>query len=229
LSDSADDLAQALDVLRRTRRDVRDIAECADAALSLGEHPVPACRGIYAVWCDDGGWLGLLAGYDRVVDDGGVARAPTTQSDLNLPADGLLYIGKAERSLRARDWRTHFCSGKTHQSTLRRSLAALLGPARGWAYEPRNGPSRLGAPVTRIAARNFRLASDAQERELTDWMHRHLALGWAKRPDEQQLAALEERLVREKGPPLNLTHAIGDLGRAAKAARARIADDLEIS
>ena len=43
------------------------------------------------------------------------------------PAPDAFGLVKAERSLASRDIRTHFESGKTGSSTLRRSLAALLG------------------------------------------------------------------------------------------------------
>jgi len=38
----------------------------------------------------------------------------------------LIYIGKAEKSLNSRDYKTHFSSGKSGSSTVRRSLGALL-------------------------------------------------------------------------------------------------------
>src|SRR5690554_342466 len=40
--------------------------------------------------------------------------------------DEILYIGKTESSSRSRDLKTHFASGKTGSSTLRRTLGALL-------------------------------------------------------------------------------------------------------
>ncbi|CAN5520866.1 hypothetical protein BH24ACT4_BH24ACT4_04440 [soil metagenome] len=43
------------------------------------------------------------------------------------PDDRPLYVGKSERSMASRDVGTHFASGKTGSSTLRRSLAALPG------------------------------------------------------------------------------------------------------
>lgn len=46
---------------------------------------------------------------------------------LGDPPDGRpLYVGKAERSLSGRGLGTHFATGRTGPSTLRRSLAALL-------------------------------------------------------------------------------------------------------
>ena len=52
------------------------------------------------------------------------------QLGLGDPTDARpLYVGKAERSLASRDVNTHFSTGKTGSSTLRRSLAGLLGCA----------------------------------------------------------------------------------------------------
>jgi GIY-YIG catalytic domain-containing protein len=53
-----------------------------------------------------------------------------TQLGLNRGSgDPPLYVGKAEDSLVQRDLGTHFSTGKTGSSTLRRSLAALLRDA----------------------------------------------------------------------------------------------------
>jgi hypothetical protein len=49
---------------------------------------------------------------------------------LGSPPDARpLYVGKAEASLVSRDLRTHFATGKTGQSSPRRSFAALLSQA----------------------------------------------------------------------------------------------------
>ena len=49
-----------------------------------------------------------------------------------------LYVGKTEQSLQARDIRTHFATGRTGSSTVRRSSAALLRNSLGLRGVPRN-------------------------------------------------------------------------------------------
>ncbi|MFD7997519.1 GIY-YIG nuclease family protein [Streptomyces mexicanus] len=49
-----------------------------------------------------------------------------------------LYVGKAELSLVGRDLRTHFATGKTGSSTLRRTLSALLREPLELRAVPRN-------------------------------------------------------------------------------------------
>jgi len=67
---------------------------------------VPACPGLYALRADATVWTALGLG--------------------SPPDERPLYVGKAEQSLQSRDVRTHFRSGRTGSSTVRRSLAALL-------------------------------------------------------------------------------------------------------
>jgi hypothetical protein len=72
--------------------------------------------------------------------------SPSTWAELALsePGDGRpLYVGKAESTLASRDVAGHFAIGErgiqspTGSSTLRRSLAALLAPARRYRGVPR--------------------------------------------------------------------------------------------
>jgi hypothetical protein len=68
--------------------------------------------GLYAFYGDEHAWsdLGLSPAFD----------------------DQPLYVGKAEKSLNGRDIGTHFTTGKTGSSTVRRSLAALLVEQLVW-------------------------------------------------------------------------------------------------
>lgn len=112
-----------------------------------------------------------------------------------LPPAPALYVGKAERSLLSRDVRTHFSTGRTGTSTLRRSLAALL-----------HGPLSL-VPVPRRPgdARSFALDPGSDAR-LTDWMLRELTLAVWPAPAGIRLADVERAILRQWSPPLNLTH-----------------------
>lgn len=59
-----------------------------------------------------------------------------------------LYVGKAERSLNGRDVGTHFATGKTGSSTVRRSLAALLADDLQLLAVPGTCSSPMGAPTS---------------------------------------------------------------------------------
>lgn len=107
-----------------------------------------------------------------------------------------LYVGKAERSLAARDIRTHFLDGRTGSSTLRRSLAALLREELGLRALPRN-PENLGTVAS------FAL-SPKDDRELTRWMRSNLRLAaWAP-ADTTTLREVERAVLKRLDPPLNL-------------------------
>src|SRR5690606_21537157 len=77
---------------------------------------------------------------------------------LTRPVDARpLYVGKAEDSLAGRDVGTHFGTGRTGSSTLRRSLAALLRETLDLRAQPRN-PANPGYFA------NFGLEPDGDER-----------------------------------------------------------------
>jgi hypothetical protein len=107
-----------------------------------------------------------------------------------------LYVGKAERSLNGRDVGTHFASGKTGSSTVRRSLAALLVDGLSLVPVPRN----LARPD---GSANFALETEGDER-LSDWMEHRLALATWVKADGVVLDEVETAVVRRLRPPLNL-------------------------
>lgn len=145
---------------------------------------VPDLPGLYAVYAQD---------VDRVRRDIG-GRAPVGK-------DGLLYVGKSEKSLALRDVRQHFGTGKTGRSTVRRTFAALLEHAALLWPIPRRG----GSPAAKSPA-TFDL-SERSEEALTRWMVEHLELRvWV--PDVPvPLGEIEKQVIRTDQPPLNLTHA----------------------
>ena len=137
---------------------------------------VPKAPGLYAFYGDELAW-----------------------SDLDLtPAfdDQPLYVGKAEKSLNGRDVGTHFSTGKTGSSTVRRSLAALLVAELDLLAVPRN----LGRPD---GSANYSLDPAGDER-LSGWMEQRLVLAtWAK-PDDIVLDEVETAVLQRLRPPLNL-------------------------
>jgi hypothetical protein len=140
------------------------------------EH-VPASPGLYAIYGDEV-WHELGLG--------------------EPPDERPLYVGKAEASLAARDIKTHFGDGRTGQSTVRRSFAALLADRLDLRGIPRN-PDKPGHYS------NYGLSPE-HDRLLTEWMKRNLRLAVWPKPSNLGLELLDvERAVLTKlQPPLNL-------------------------
>ena len=146
------------------------------------EVAAPRAAGLYAFYGDTQAW-----------------------NDLGLtPAlsDAALYVGKAEKSLHGRDVRTHFASGKTGSSTVRRSLAALL--------------------IDVLDSANFALTSSSDDR-LRSWMEARLRLALWPRPDDIVLGDMETAVVLALAPPLNLDK-VGQRRDRLRAARKEMAD-----
>jgi hypothetical protein len=157
---------------------------------------VPGAPGLYAVYASRDAWEWL-------------------QLDCESERPSL-YVGKAEDSLVSRDLQTHFATGRTGSSTVRRSFAALLRDSLDLRGRPRN----LAKPE-RFA--NFGLALPDDQR-LTDRMHRHLRLAvWVKSPGVE-LDRIETDVICAWRPPPNIAknpHPLAKLRRARKA----MADD----
>jgi GIY-YIG catalytic domain len=155
---------------------------------------VPHVAGLYAIWADAGTWqmLGL--------------KAP--------PPPKPLYVGKAERSLVSRDLKTHFRTGKTGSSTVRRSFAALLRDSLDLHAVPRNlvRPERPA---------NFGLPPQEDER-LTQWMHESLTLATWAREGEQVLDEIQTAVLAHWQPPLNLSK-VAQASRRLKLTRETMA------
>ncbi|QYH34588.1 GIY-YIG nuclease family protein [Salinibacterium sp. M195] len=155
---------------------------------------VPNRRGLYAVYASNEAWDEL--GFEWF--------------------DGPLYVGKAERSLVSRDVSTHFATGKTGSSTLRRSLAALL-----------RGPLHLVAIPRNVAKpgnfTNFALEQTGDE-QLTEWMQSNLRIAvWAAPESVSSLVLVERAILARLQPPLNLKD-VPNPSRRLSAARAVMAD-----
>lgn len=156
---------------------------------------VPDQPGLYAFYGDEEAWTELAL--ERVFD--------------GQP----LYVGKAERSLNGRDVRTHFASGKTGSSTVRRSLAALLDDELDLVAVPRNLDKPDGSA-------NFAI-DPASDTRLSSWMERHLHLATWTKPQGIVLNEIETAVVLRLRPPLNLDK-IGQPRDRLRQARRRLAD-----
>jgi hypothetical protein len=161
---------------------------------SEATHRVPKEPGLYAFYGDERAW-----------------------SDLDLaPAfDGQpLYVGKAEKSLNGRDVGTHFATGKTGSSTVRRSLAALLAAQLDLVAVPRN----LAKPD---GSANFSLET-AGDRRLSRWMDERLALAAWVKPEDVSLDEVETAVLLRLRPPLNLDK-VGEPRERLRRARGALA------
>jgi hypothetical protein len=158
---------------------------------------VPARPGLYAIYGDE------------VWQELGLGEAPD---------DRPLYVGKAEDSLAARDIKTHFGNGRTGQSTVRRSFAALLAHRLGLRGMPRN-------PTTPGHYSNYGLSSE-DDQKLTEWMERHLRLAvWSKPAGlTGSLIAVERAVLARLQPPLNLKDVDTPWAPRIRQARKALAD-----
>jgi hypothetical protein len=146
--------------------------------IAAADGHVPNVAGLYAIHGSGPTWQQL-----------GLGAAPDARP---------LYVGKAERSLTSRDLHTHFHTGCTGQSTVRRTFAALLRDELALRAVPRN-PSRVSDKPTHFAL------DEADDERLTDWMLEHLELAvWAKPVTCTNLATVEAEVVRRWVPPLNI-------------------------
>lgn len=181
----------------------RTPGEHVDAALSALAAPgdpvetasVPTKAGLYAVHGPGAIWREL-----------GLGQPPDTRP---------LYVGKAERSLAGRDIGTHFTTGRTGSSTLRRALAGLLAEQLDLHGRPRNiaSPGHFA---------NFGLEPDGDAR-LTEWMHRHLCIATWRATEGVSLDQLETLVLESLQPPLNLAKVSTRWRPGVSAGRARLA------
>jgi GIY-YIG catalytic domain len=136
------------------------------------------------------------------------------------PDDRPLYVGKAEESLVGRDLRTHFADGRTGQSTVRRSFAALLADTLDLAAQPRNA-----SKPERFASYGLSKEGDAK---LTAWMRHRLQIAvWAPSPPVADLGIVEQRVFGAWEPPLNLRDVSTPWTGFVKAKRAVLARQAE--
>ena len=163
--------------------------ECGDAIRILGVEgePVdglPAVAGLYTFSARRPGAVGEL-GLKELEPD-----MPLTRR--------ILYIGKSESSLADRLGGTHFATGMSGHSTVRRTFGSLLG----LRAIPR--PSAIADPTRKqlmTMTANFAFDHDDDVR-LTQWMLSNLAIR-AFPSSFTPLAALERRVGAAFRPPLD--------------------------
>jgi hypothetical protein len=136
--------------------------------------------------------------------------------------DEIIYLGKTESNQINRDEQTHFASGKTGSSTLRRSMGALLRE------------ELLLVPVLRNdddfdAGRKSIFKFDGvSEEKLTKWMKDNLALSFYEYDQSpEEIDAIESQLIAETKPVLNIDskNPGNPFAKTIKAARKACADE----
>jgi len=156
----------------------------------LRESTATEGTGLFAIYGDAEAWLHLGLG--------------------TAPAGAALYVGKAEEP--------HFPHGRTAQSTLRRSFAALLRDhlaLRGIPRNPRK-PERFDS---------YGL-SEEQDATLTEWMNAHLEIAaWEKPPECAVLGDVEVAVLKRWSPPLNLRDSRSTWGARVSSALKLMAAD----
>ena len=133
-----------------------------------------------------------------------------------LKSGQIIYIGKTLSSQQSRDADTHFKSGKSGSSTLRRSIGALL------REEMKLIPIPRGSGKTEKDTTNYRF-DDMSEDFLTSWMVSNLGLAffeYPKSPDE--IRSLELKLLDKLCPVLNIeSNSANPFLSEVKSARAK--------
>lgn len=119
--------------------------------------------------------------------------------DFVLPNNKIIYIGKTESSQQSRDANTHFKSGKTGSSTVRKSIGALLSQ------------SEKIIPIIRSLTdiekgrRSHYKFDDTSEEKVTQWMLDNLAVSFYEYPaSKQEINQLETQLITLLKPVLNI-------------------------
>lgn len=121
---------------------------------------------------------------------------PTGENVINN--GDIIYIGKTEKSQKSRDAQTHFKSGKTGSSTLRRSLGAILREDLGLHPIPRS--------KTESRMRDYKFIEES-EKKLTSWMVDNLSLSYFLINEGKRIIRKAEiEIIKEISPILNITH-----------------------
>jgi len=113
----------------------------------------------------------------------------------------IIYIGKTESSQEKRDAKTHFTSGKTGSSTVRKSIGSILCAKENLKPIPRNDSDYKKRKFS-----HFKF-DDTSEKIITNWMKNNFALSFYEYPENKQLIdKLETEIIKKLRPILNIDH-----------------------
>ena len=112
----------------------------------------------------------------------------------------IIYIGKTESSQEKRDAKTHFTSGKTGSSTVRKSIGSILCDKENLIPIPRNETDYKKGRCS-----HFKFDTDS-EVKITNWMENNLAISFYEYPrSKQEIEDLETEIIGELVPILNIS------------------------
>lgn len=112
----------------------------------------------------------------------------------------IIYIGKTESSQDARDAKTHFSSGKTGSSTVRKSIGSLLCSIKNLKPVPRNDTDYQNGRFSHF------MFDNSSEEIITDWMKNNLSLSFYEfQGTKNELEDLETKIIDELAPILNIS------------------------
>ena len=116
-----------------------------------------------------------------------------------IPANRIIYIGKTESSQQSRDANTHFKSGRTGSSTVRKSIGALLSQSEEII------PIIRSLKDIEKGRRSHYMFDDTSEEKVTQWMLDNLAVSFYEYPaSKEEINSLETELITLLKPVLNI-------------------------
>lgn len=120
--------------------------------------------------------------------------------DSSVSKHQIIYIGKTESSQEKRDIKTHFTTGKTGSSTVRKSIGSILYSQENLKPIPRNDSDYKNGRYS-----HFKFDSKS-EKIITDWMNKNLALSFYEYPKTKlEIENLETEIISELVPILNIS------------------------
>lgn len=112
----------------------------------------------------------------------------------------IIYIGKTESSQEKRDAKTHFTTGKTGSSTVRKSIGSILYSKENLKSIPRNDSDYKKGRFSHFKFENL------SEIKITNWMENNLALSFYEYPrTKKEIENLETEIITELIPILNIS------------------------
>ncbi|SFB71960.1 GIY-YIG nuclease family protein [Kaistella jeonii] len=116
-----------------------------------------------------------------------------------IPQNRIIYIGKTESSQQSRDANTHFKSGKTGSSTVRKSVGALLSQT-----EQITPLIRSVSDIIAERKSHFKFDNESEEK-VTKWMVDNLAVSFYEYPESKiEIDFMETQLIKKLKPVLNI-------------------------
>jgi hypothetical protein len=113
----------------------------------------------------------------------------------------IIYIGKTESSQEKRDSKTHFTTGKTGSSTVRKSIGSILCVQKNLMPIPRNDSDYAKRRFSHFKFDN------PSEIKITDWMKKNMALSFYEYPEsKEKIDKLETEIIKQLKPILNIDH-----------------------